>query len=157
MAINEGPAAPNSGGALAGTAPPPRKRHLTRGIIILMVLTVAGVVAPFIAAIFAGHSGLGVDNTGAFQVGIRNDTSTDLVAQQCGSNCLPDVPKVSIPSGASAVLGVSSGGTITRYYLLDGAGHLVGCLPMRFAKQVSGFTVLASQAQSCPGNPIVAP
>lgn len=137
---------------------PPKKKkgHVTRGILILMILTVAGVVAPFIANLFAHHAG-GLGSTQVFPVTIRNDTGAAVVAQLCGSGCLPDVQKVTIPAGDSAQVNVSSAGTVTRYYLLDGAGRVAGCLPLRFSKVVSGFSVPASQAEPCPGNPIGAP
>jgi hypothetical protein len=121
-----------------------------------MILTVAGVVAPFVAAIFARHSGAGLDSTRVFQVSIRNDTAAPLSAQLC-SDCLSTVQKVSIPPGGSAQVGVSAGGSVTRYYLLDGSGATVGCLPLRFTKPVPGFTISTSRAEKCPGDPISAP
>ena len=84
MAIDEEPAAPISAEAPTDAAAPERparKRHVTRGIMILMILTVAGVVAPFVAAIFARHSGASLDSTRVFQVSIRNDTAAPLDAQ----------------------------------------------------------------------------
>ena len=76
MAIDDEPAAPTTPEAPNDpSAPRARKRHVTRGILILMILTVAGVVAPFIANIFASHSGAGLDSTKVFQVGIHNDTA----------------------------------------------------------------------------------
>jgi hypothetical protein len=136
---------------------PKRKRHVTRGILILMILTVAGVVAPFIANIFASHSGASLDSTKVFQVSIRNDTAAPLDAQLCGSDCLSTVQKASILPGDSAQVNVSAGGSVTRYYLLDGSGATVGCLPLRFAKPVPGFTISTSRAEKCPGDPISAP
>jgi hypothetical protein len=137
--------------------PPKRKRHVTRGILILMILTVAGVVAPFIANLFASHSGASLDSTKVFQVSIRNDTAAPLDAQLCGSDCLSTVQKASILPGDSAQVNVSAGGSVTRYYLLDRSGATVGCLPLRFAKPVSGFTISTSRAEKCPGDPIGAP
>ena len=158
MAIDEEPIAPISvePPTDAAAPAPARKRHLTRGILILMILTVAGVVAPFVAAIFARHSGASLDSTRVFQVSIRNDTAAPLDAQLC-SDCLSTVQKVSIPPGGSAQVGVSAGGSVTRYYLLDGSGATVGCLPLRFTKPVSGFTISTSRAEKCPGDPISAP
>ncbi|MEA2590091.1 MAG: hypothetical protein QOH66_3018 [Actinomycetota bacterium] len=156
MAVDEEPLAsisPEGASAPELSGPPKKKRHVTRGILILMILTVAGVVAPFIANLFAG----GLASAKVFPVTIRNDTSVPLVAQQCGSGCLPDVAKVPIPVGGSAQVNVTSGGAVTRYYLLDASGHLAGCLPLRFSKEVAGFTVGASQAETCPGSPIGAP
>src|SRR5437588_3459462 len=101
MAIDEEPAAPISAEAptdAAAPARPARKRHVTRGILILMILTVAGVVAPFVAAIFARHSGASLDSTRVFQVSIRNDTAAPLDAQLC-SDRLSTVQKVSILPG----------------------------------------------------------
>jgi len=159
MAIDDDPAAP-----IAPEAPndpsapvsPARKRHVTRGILILMILTVAGVVAPFIANIFASHSGAGLDSTKVFQVSIRNDAAVSLDAQLC-DQCLPTVPKVSITPGGSAQVNVSAGGSVTRYYLIDGSGATVGCLPLRFSRPVSGFAIPASRAEKCPGDPINVP
>ena len=156
MAVDEEPLAPISPEVPSDAEPPKKKRHVTRGILILMILTVAGVVAPFIANLFADHAG-GLGSTKVFPVTIRNDTEGPLVAQLCGSGCLPDVQKVSIPFGGSTQVNVASGGTITRYYLLDASGHVAGCLPLRLSKEVAGFTVGASQAEPCPGAPIDAP
>jgi hypothetical protein len=122
-----------------------------------MILTVAGVVAPFIANIFASHSGASLDSTKVFQVSIRNDMAAPLDAQLCGSDCLSTVQKASILPGDSAQVNVSAGGSVTRYYLLDKSGATVGCLPLRFAKPVSGFTISTSRAEKCPGDPIGAP
>ena len=36
-------------------------------------------------------------------------------------------------------------------------GIAVGCLPLRFTKPVSGFTISTSRAEKCPGDPINAP
>jgi hypothetical protein len=158
MAVDEEPIAPSSPEAPSdpsAPAQPTRKRHVTRGILILMILTVAGVVAPFVAAIFAGHGGL--DSAKVFPVSIRNDTPSEVTAQLCGSGCLPDVARVSIPPGASAQVNVSAGGSVTRYYVFDASGSLVGCLPLRFTKPVAGFRVDASKAETCPGNPIGGP
>jgi hypothetical protein len=159
MAIDEEPAAPISPEAPTDPAAPPRparKRHVTRGILILMILTVAGVVAPFVAAIFARHSGASLDSTRVFQVSIRNDTAAPLDAQLC-SDCLSTVQKVSILPGDSAQVTVSAGGSVTRYFLLDRSGATVGCLPLRFPKPVPGFTISASRAEKCPGDPISTP
>lgn len=157
MAIEEEPAAPIAPEAPNDPpAPPARKRHVTRGILILMILTVAGVVAPFIANIFASHSGAGLDSTKVFQVSIRNDTAVPLDAQLC-DRCLPTVAKVSIPPGGSAQVNVSAGGSVTRYYLIDGSGVTVGCLPLRFSRPVSGYAIPTSRAERCPGDPISAP
>ncbi|HEY2667083.1 MAG TPA: hypothetical protein VGK51_09610 [Actinomycetota bacterium] len=158
MAIEEEPAAPiprevpNDPPAPA----PARRRHVTRGILVLMILTVAGVVAPFVANIFASHSGAGLDTAKVFQVRIDNDTAAPLDAKLC-DHCLPTVPKVSILPGASAQVNVSAGGTVTRYYLIDRSGATVGCLPLRFSRTVSGFSMPASRAEKCPGDPINAP
>jgi hypothetical protein len=157
MAVDQEPLAPTSPEAPADVDPPKRKRHVTRGILILMILTVAGVVAPFIANIFASHSGASLDSTKVFQVSIRNDTAAPLDAQLCGSDCLSTVQKASILPGESAQVNVSAGGSVTRYYLLDRSGATVGCLPLRFAKPVSGFTISTSRAEKCPGDPIGAP
>jgi hypothetical protein len=157
MAVDQEPLVPTSPVTPSGVDPPKRKRHVTRGILILMVLTVAGVVAPFIANIFASHSGASLDSTKVFQVSIRNDTAAPLDAQLCGSGCLSTVQKASILPGASAQVNVSAGGSVTRYYLLDRSGATVGCLPLRFAKPVSGFTISTSRAEKCPGGPIGAP
>ena len=159
MAIDEEPAAPITPEAPKdppAPAPPARKRHVTRGILILMILTVAGVVAPFIANIFASHSGAGLDSTKVFQVGIQNDTAVPLDAQLC-DRCLPTVPKVSILPGDSAQVNVSAGGSVTLYYLIDRSGATVGCLPLRFSRPVSGFAIATSRAEKCPGDPINAP
>jgi len=159
MAIEEEPAAPITREVAndpPAPAPPARKRHVTRGILVLMILTVAGIVAPFIANIFASHSGAGLDTTKVFPVSIDNDTAAPLDAQLC-DHCLPTVPKVSILPGASAQVSVSAGGSVTRYYLLDRSGATVGCLPLRFSKPVSGFTIPASRAGRSPGDPINAP
>jgi hypothetical protein len=157
MAVDQEPLAPTSPEVLSDVDPPKRKRHVTRGILILMILTVAGVVAPFIANIFASHSGASLDSTKVFQVSIRNDTAAPLDAQLCGSDCLSTVQKASILPGESAQVNVSPGGSVTRYYLLDRSGATVGCLPLRFAKPVSGFTISTSRAEKCPGDPIGAP
>jgi hypothetical protein len=161
MAVDQEPLAPIPPEAPSDPSspvaePPKRKRHVTRGILILMILTLAGVVAPFIANIFASHSGAGLDSTRVFQVSIRNDTAATLDAQLC-SDCLSTVQKVSILPGDSAQVGVSAGGAVTRYYLLDRSGATVGCLPLRFTKPVSGFTISTSRAEKCPGDPISAP
>jgi hypothetical protein len=159
MPIEQEPAAPvtqEGPNDPPAPAPPARKRHVTRGILVLMILTVAGVVAPFIANIFASHSGAGLDTTKAFPVSIENDTAGPLDAQLC-DHCLPTVPKVSILPGASAQVYVAAGGSVTRYYLLDRSGATVGCLPLRSSKPVSGFTIPASRAEKCPGDPISAP
>lgn len=159
MATEEEPAAPVTQEAPndpPAPAPSARRRHVTRGILVLMILTVAGVVAPFIASIFASHSGAGLDTTKAFPVSIENDTAAPLDAQLC-DHCLPTVPKVSILPGAGALVNVSAGGSVTRYYLLDRSGATVGCLPLRFSKPVSGFTIPVSRAERCPGDPINAP
>jgi hypothetical protein len=116
-----------------------------------MVLTAAAVIAPLVAVILAGHAGPG--STGSFQVGIRNDTPSTLVARLCGSGCLPDAPSVTLTPGATALVGASSGGTVTRYYLLDQTGAVVGCLPLRFARASSGVVIAASRAEPCPGSP----
>jgi hypothetical protein len=159
MAIEEEPAAPvtrETRNDPPAPASPARRRHVTRGILVLMILTVAGVVAPFIANIFASHFGAGLDTTKVFPVSIDNDTNVPLDAQLC-DHCLPTVPKVSILPGTSAQVNVSAGGSVTRYYLIDGSGVTVGCLPLRFSKPVSGFTIPASRAEKCPGDPINAP
>ena|SRR5882672_406329 len=159
MAIDEEPAAPITPEAPndpPAPAPPARKRHLTRGILVLMILTVAGVVAPFIANIFASHSGASLDSTQVFRVSIHNDSAAPLDAQLC-DHCLPTVPKVSILPGDSAQVTASAGGSVTRYYLIDRSGATVGCLPLRFSKPASGFTIPASRAEKCPGDPINAP
>jgi len=132
----------------------PRRRHLSRGIVILMVLTAAAAVAPLVAVIVAGLAGSGPGATGSFQVGIHNDTPAPLVARLCGSDCLPDVPSVTLAPGATALVNASSPGTVTRYYLLDESGHLVGCLPIKFSKAASGVSIAASRAEPCPGAPI---
>jgi hypothetical protein len=157
MAVDQEPLAPTSPEPPSDVDPPKRKRHVTRGILILMILTVAGVVAPFIANIFASHSGASLDSTKVFQVSIRNDTAAPLDAQLCGSDCLSTVQKASILPGGSAQVNVSAGGSVTRYYLLDSSGATVGCLPLRFAKPVSGFTISTGRAEKCPGDPIGAP
>jgi hypothetical protein len=157
MAVDQEPLAPTSQEAPSDVDPPKRKRHVTRGILILMILTVAGVVAPFIANIFASHSGASLDSTKVFQVSIRNDTAAPLDAQLCGSDCLSTVQKASILPGDSAPVNVAAGGSVTRYYLLDRSGATVGCLPLRFSKPVSGFTISTSRAEKCPGDPIGAP
>ena len=157
MAVDQEPLAPVPSEAPSAAERPKRKRHVTRGILILMILTVAGVVAPFVAAIFARHSGAGLDSTKVFQVSIRNDTAAPLDAQICESPCLPTVQKVSILPGESAQVNVSAGGSVTRYYLVDMSGATMGCLPLRFSKPVSGFTVSTSRAEKCPGDPISAP
>jgi len=159
MAIEEEPAAPITPTAAndpPAPAPPARKRHVTRGILVLMILTVAGVVAPFIANIFASHSGAGLDSTKMFLVSIDNDTAAPLDAQLC-DHCLPTVAKVSIPPGGAAQINVSAGGSVTRYYLIDRSGATVGCLPLRFSKPVSSFAIPTSRAEKCPGDPINAP
>ncbi|MEA2587227.1 MAG: hypothetical protein QOH66_154, partial [Actinomycetota bacterium] len=106
---------------------------------------------------FASHSGASLDSTKVFQVSIRNDTAAPLDAQLCGSDCLSTVQKASILPGESAQVNVSAGGSVTRYYLLDRSGATVGCLALRFAKPVSGFTISTSRAEKCPGDPIGAP
>jgi hypothetical protein len=120
-----------------------------------MVLTVAGVVAPFVANIFASHSGAGLDSK-VFPVSIDNDTAAPLDAQLC-DHCLSTVPKVSIPPGGSARVNVSAAGSVTRYYLIDRSGATVGCLPLRFSKPVSAFAIPTSRAEKCPGDPIDGP
>jgi hypothetical protein len=157
MAVDQEPLAPTSPEAPSDEDPPKRKRHVTRGILILMILTVAGVVAPFIANIFASHSGASLDSTKVFQVSIRNDTAAPLDAQLCGADCLSTVQKAPILPGESAQVNVSAGGSVTRYYLLDRSGATLGCLALRFAKPVSGFTISTSRAEKCPGDPIGAP
>src|SRR5204862_854445 len=121
MAIDDDPAdpiAPEAPNDPSVPVPPGRKRHVTRGILILMILTVAGVVAPFIANIFASHSGAGLDSTKVFQVSILNDAAIPLDAQLC-DQCLPTVPNVSITPGGSAPVSVSAGGSATRSHLTD--------------------------------------
>src|SRR5438552_1456939 len=108
-AANITPEAPNQPPT---PAPPARKRHVTRGILVLMILTVAGVVAPFIANIFDSHSGAGLDSTNVFPVSIDNDTAAPLDAQLCDHG-LPTVPKVSMLPGGSAQVNVSAGGPAT--------------------------------------------
>src|SRR5260370_40472667 len=136
MAIDEEPAAPITQEAPndpAAPAPPARKRHVTREILVLMILTVAGVVAPFIANIFASHSGAGLDSTKVFPVSIDNDSAAPLDAQLC-DHCLPTVPKVSILPGASAKVNVSAGGSVTRYDRIHRPGAAGGSLPLGFSK-----------------------
>jgi len=155
VAIDEEPAAPIPSDA---PSPPaagaPRRRHLSKGIVILMVLTAAAVVAPIVAVVAAGHAGSGPGSTGSFRVGIRNDTPSTLVARLCGSGCLPDVPSVTLTPGATTLVRASAGGAVTRYYLLDQSGAVVGCLPLRFAKASAGVSIAASRAEPCPGSPI---
>jgi hypothetical protein len=135
----------------------PRKRRLSRGVIILMVLTALGVVAPFVANIVAGHLGSGFGATGVFQVDLRNDTAAPLVVRPCGTDCVPNVASLQLPVGSTVAVGVSDRGSLTRYFLFDQSGQLAGCLPLRFRKKVAGFVVRASQAQRCPGTPLPAP
>jgi hypothetical protein len=156
MAVDQEPLASVPPETPSDAEPPKRKRHVTRGILILMILTVAGVVAPFVAAILARHSGASLDSTKVFLVSIRNDTAAPLDAQICESPCLPTVQKVSILPGASAQVSVSAG-SVTRYYLVDRSGATAGCLPLRFSKPVPGFTIPTSRAEKCPGDPISAP
>ena len=120
---------------------------------MLMALTAAAVVAPIVAVIVAGHAGSGPGSTGSFQVGIRNDMPSTLVARLCGSGCLPDVPSVTLTPGALALVSASAGGAVTRYYLLDQGGAVVGCLPLRFAKASAGVVIAASSAVPCSNGP----
>jgi len=139
------------------SAEAPRKRRPSRGVIILMGLTALGVVAPLIASVVAGHTGSSLDATDVFQVGIRNDTPAPLSVRTCGANCLPEAQSLPLPAGSSGQVNVSDRGSVTRYYLVDGSGRIVGCLPLRFTKKLAGFTVLASRAEECPGRPLPAP
>jgi len=126
-------------------------------VIVLMVLTVLGVVAPLVASVVAGHVGSSLDARDVFQVSIRNDTPVPLSVRTCGASCLPEAQSLSLPAGSSRQVNVSDRGSVTRYYLVDGSGRIVGCLPLRFTKKVAAFTVPASRAEECPGKPLPAP
>ena len=135
----------------------PRRRRLSRGVIVLMVLTVLAVVAPLIASVVAGRTGSGLDATNVFPVSIHNDTTVPLSVRTCGADCLPEAQSLPLPVGSSGQVNVSDRGSVSRYYLVDGSGRVVGCLPLRFTKRVAGFTVPASRAEACPGRPLPAP
>ena len=137
----------------APAAPAEKKRHLTRGIVILMVLTLLAIVAPIVAVLLARHSPGSLGGTATVQITLLNDTSSTLVLQTCGLNCLPDVPSITIPASSSAQVPVAAG-VVTRYYVRDGSGQPVGCLPLQFG---APGAVAASRAEGCPGKPIPGP
>jgi hypothetical protein len=145
MAIEEG-----------SRAAAPRKRRLSRGVIVLMILTALAVVAPLVASVVANRLGFGLGATDVFQIGIRNDTPAPLSVRTCGADCLPDARSLRLDAGSSGQVTVSDRRSVT-YYLVDGSGQVVGCLPVRFTRKVSGFTVLASRAEACPGKPMPVP
>src|SRR6266571_3337500 len=108
MAIDEArPAGPGSEGPPADAGPAPKRRR-SRWLLVLGLLTVLGVVAPFIGFVISRQTGSSLDAGTLFTVAIRNDTAAALVVRTCGSNCLPEAPSLALPAGASVQVGARS-------------------------------------------------
>lgn len=137
-------------GPSADAAPAAHKRRKPGPVVkALMVLTLAGFIAPFIAIAvqhFRGHATTG----GSINVVVHNDGAT-VMTLACRDNCNKSARATLTPDAKAEVV-VSANPAGSRYEVLDAAGAVVGCLPMTTA--LSGVVVQVSQAVSCPGTPI---
>jgi|SRR5579872_3283320 len=127
-------------------APPAQaKRKHPRWLIMLEVLTVVAVVAPFIAYLIATN--LGSSSTaGTAQVTVSNDGAATVTVQNCAPGCSSPEQVVLTP-GSSTQVSVATGGT--TYYLVDGTGALAGCLVLTHSEHSPAAT---SRAGTCPGH-----
>jgi hypothetical protein len=139
-----------------GTGSPPVRRKRSALMTFFIVGTILAVVAPVLAYGIAllTHAGPFGDNV--FPVTLHNDTQQTLVVRTCGDNCTPQYQSVSLAPDNSVRVGATTG-QMTRYYLHDSTGALLGCLPLKYPKPLTGVTVQASQQEACPGNPLPAP
>lgn len=135
----------------------PAKRRHSPWLIALEVLTVLGVVAPFVFYSIVNHTKPNKATIDLFSLQIRNDQPVPLTVRTCGSHCPPGAPFVVLTPGSTAQITASGNGSLTRYYLIDGAGQVVGCLPLQFRAKTPGVKLLTSQAVTCPGQPLPVP
>jgi hypothetical protein len=144
-------------GEAEGPVPAPAKRKHSKWLIALEVLTVLGVVAPFIFYAVASHTKTNLATVDLFGIELRNDRSVPLTVRTCGADCPRGSAFVVLTAGSSAQITAAANGSVTRYYLLNPSGDVVGCLPLRFASKVPGVMLLTSQAVTCPGRPLSSP
>lgn len=137
--------------------PPPAKRKHSKWLIALEVLTVLGVVAPFIFYAVASHTKTNRATADLFGIELRNDRRVPVTVRTCGADCPPGASFVVLTAGSSAQVTAAANGSVTRYYLFNDSGAVVGCLPLRFTSKVPGVMLLTSQAVTCPGQPLSAP
>ncbi|MGH2719264.1 MAG: hypothetical protein ACRDJU_11870 [Actinomycetota bacterium] len=138
---------PEPGGGMpepgAPAAPAKPKRKHPRWLIILELLTVFAVVAPFVAYLIATNIGSS-STAGTTQVTVSNDGAATLTLQSCAPGC-PAPAQVVLTSGSSTQLSVAKGGT--TYYLVSTGGSLAGCLPLSAGER---SPVPTSRAGGCP-------
>lgn len=134
----------------------PVRRKRSPLITFFIVGTILAVVAPFLAYGIAVLTRAGPFGDNVFPVILHNDTDQTLVVRTCGDHCTPAYQSVSLAPGDSITVGASTG-QMTRYYLHSSTGALLGCLPLKYPKPLTGVTVQASQQEACPGNPLPAP
>jgi hypothetical protein len=140
-----------------GPVPAPAKRKHSKWLIALEVLTVLGVVAPFIFYAVASHTKTNLATVDLFSIELRNDRSVPLTVRTCGADCPRGSSFVVLTAGSSAQITAAANGSVTRYYLLNPSGGVVGCLPLRFTSKAPGVVLLTSQAVACPGRPLSSP
>lgn len=141
MSLEDGPAEATAG---VPEPPPKAKRKHPRWLILLEVLTVLAVVAPFIAYEVATNLG-GSTNPGASLITVTNDGPATLTLQSCAPGC-PSPAEVVLTSGSSSQLSVAKKGT--TYYLVGGGGASAGCLVLTPGER---SPVPTSRAGACSG------
>ncbi|HEU5002417.1 MAG TPA: hypothetical protein VFW71_06525 [Actinomycetota bacterium] len=136
-------------------APPVRRRSPL--ITFFLLLTAAAVVAPFIAVGVAWVTHAGPFSHTIFPVTLHNDGSAPVVIRACGANCAKGDQAITLQPGAGVQVGATNNGTISRYYVHDVTGTVLGCLPLVYHQTYRGLTVETSAAENCPGNPLPVP
>lgn len=139
-----------------GSGGPPVRRKRSALITFFLVGTILAVVAPVIAYGIAVLTHAGPFGDNVFPVTLHNDTDQTLVVRTCGANCTAQYQSVSLAPGNSITVGATTG-KMTRYYLHASTGALLGCLPLKYPKPLTGVTVQTSQQEACPGNPLPVP
>lgn len=132
--------------------PPTRRRSPL--ITLFLLLTGAAVVAPFIAVgvAFVTHSGPFAHTI--FPVTVHNDGSAAVVVRGCGGNCTTKDQAVTLQPGGAVQVGATNNGSMSRYYLHDVTGTVLGCLPLVYHHTATGVSVQTSEAETCPGSPL---
>lgn len=126
-------------------------------ITVVVLLTAAAVVAPFLAVGIAWVTHSGPFAHTIFPVTVHNDGNAAVVVRACGANCTKTDQAVTLQPGAGVLVGAANNGSVSRYYLHDVTGTVIGCLPLVYHQTYTSLTVQTSAAEPCPGSPLPAP
>ncbi|HWD07496.1 MAG TPA: hypothetical protein VHA57_00230 [Actinomycetota bacterium] len=146
-------AAPDSG--RNGDSPDPPELRRRRTPLFNVSLVVAVAILAFSVLFLAGYLFRNaLFSNPLFPVTLHNDGAAAVDVRGCGTNCTSaDVPYRLNPGG-SVQVAAEDNGEVTFYLHDPTTGAVTGCLPLKFARKVTGVTIQTSQAETCPGVPL---